>query len=343
MQDEAVSKAKNETTHRRASVSGVLPVDILILGKWRKKMRSERYLRPLSVEAYGTDARQFAEFMAGRGRDLSSAGVEDVEVFISHLRETDIADRSIARKLSALVRLYEWMFGKHLINHNPTVFSRVPKTWSDQPLSLPEAEVKEMLDGASSPAVHLHPPEIESRDSAILELLYACGTRASELAGLNLDKVFLDESKIHVRGKGDKERCLTLTEPAKDALKKYLRHRELDFPRPSGSSKNAVFLSHRGVRLTRQWIWRIVKSTNPDAFPHRFRHSCASHMVAHGARLEEVQELLGHEDISTAGRYTQPASPEQLEKTHRQCHSRAKFKTTPNLKDHEAAKGGQDE
>lgn len=343
MQDEAVSKAKNETTHRRASVSGVLPVDILILGKWQKQMRSERYLRPLSVEAYGTDARQFAEFMAGRGRDLSSAGVEDVEVFISHLRETDIADRSIARKLSALVRFYDWMVKKKLIDYNPTVFSQVPKTWSNQPLPLTEAAVKKMLDEARSPAEHLHLQQIEVRDSAILELLYDGGIRVSELTGLDIENLELDAGAIYVRGKGDKERRVRIADAAKTALEKYLSSRRLDFPQPSGISNSAVFLSNRGNRLTRQWIWGVVKNANPTAYPHRMRHSCASHMVAHGAPLKNAQQKLGHKFISTTDCYTQPPSTEQLEKTFQQSHSRAHFKTNSNQQGPEAAKGGKDE
>ena len=343
MEDEAVLKAINEANRRRACVPEASPVDISILAKWQAQMSSERHLSLLSMKAYGTDARQFAEFMAGREGNLCSARVADVEAFISHLRETKRVDRSIARKLTSLDRLYEWMLDENLIYRNPTAFSRVRKNWTNQPLSLTEAEVKQMLDEASCPAKHIHPPGIESRDSAILELLYGCGIRASELAGLDLDNIFLDEDQIYVRGKGNKERCVPLTKTAKDALKKYLRHRELDFPRPSESSKNAVFLSHRGVRLTRQWIWRTVKNTNPDAFPHRLRHSCASHMVDHGAKLKKVQKLLGHKFISTTGVYTQPVSAERLEETIRQCHSRARFKTNPNLKGRAAAKGGQDE
>lgn len=343
MEDDAELKAKNETNRCRASVPKASPADISILDKWQKQMRSERHLAPLSQQAYGTDASQFAEFLAGRGCDLSSAQAEDVEFFISHLREIGRANRSIARKLDSLRRLYKWMVREKLTDHNPVAFSRVPKTWSNQPLSLTQAEVTEMLDEAFSRAEHFHPNEIALRDSAILELLYGAGIRAEELIGLDLENLDLEAGLIRVRGKGDKERYVPITKAAKSALEKYLSHGRPNFPCPSGSSKNAVFLSKRGSRLTRQWVWRIVKNANPIAHPHRLRHSCASHMVANGARLEDVQELLGHEDISTTDGYTQPVPPEKLDETFRKSHSRAQFKKNPNPEDPEATKGGQDE
>lgn len=343
MEDDAKLNAKNETNRCRASVPKASPADISILGEWQKQMRSERHLAPLSQQAYGTDARQFADFLAGRECDLSSAQAEDVEGFISHLRESGKADRSIARKLASLGRLYKWMVREKLTDHNPTAFSRVPKTWSNQPLSLMQAEVTEMLDEALSRAEHLHPHEIPLRDLAILELLYGAAIRAAELIGLNLENLDLDAGRIYVRGKGDKERCVPITKAAKSALEKYLSHGRPIFPHASESSKSAVFLSISGSRLTRQWVWRLVKNANPTAHPHRLRHSCASHMVANGARLEDVQELLGHEDISTTDGYTQPVPPEKLEETFRKSHSRAQFKKNPNPEDPEATKGGQDE
>jgi integrase/recombinase XerD len=168
------------------------------------------------------------------------------------------------------------------------------------------------------------------RDSAILELLYAGGLRVSEVTALSTGDLALDAGRVQVRGKGDKERIVPLGSAAIQSLEKYLREGRPHLARissargPNVARQDAtrLFLSLRGMPLTRQWIWHLVKAANLDASPHRLRHSCATHMVEHGADLRSVQLILGHADISTTQVYTHLALG-RLKAVHRMHHPRA--------------------
>jgi integrase/recombinase XerD len=173
------------------------------------------------------------------------------------------------------------------------------------------------------------------RDRAILELLYAGGLRVSEVTALSTGDLALDAGRVHVRGKGDKERIVPLGRIALEALEEYLQKGRPHLARISSRSKASaarkdksqpdparLFLSLRGMPLTRQWVWQVVKMSNNSASPHRLRHSCATHMVEHGADLRSVQLILGHADISTTQVYTHLALG-RLKAVHRQHHPRA--------------------
>jgi len=198
------------------------------------------------------------------------------------------------------------------------------------PKSLAESEVVEMLDRAGVAASHPQAQAIALRDSAILELLYAGGLRVSEVTALSTGDLSLDAGRVQVRGKGDKERIVPLGSTAVQALEKYLREGRPHLARISSSRKSnsarqdatRLFLSLRGMPLTRQWVWHLVKAANVDASPHRLRHSCATHMVEHGADLRSVQLILGHADISTTQVYTHLALG-RLKAVHRMHHPRA--------------------
>jgi integrase/recombinase XerD len=172
------------------------------------------------------------------------------------------------------------------------------------------------------------------RDRAILELLYGGGLRVSEVTALSTGDLAMDLGRVHVRGKGDKERIVPLGRTALDALREYLREGRPHLERIGSRKKTAVrsdahgqgraklFLSLRGMPLTRQWVWRLAKMAGAGS-PHRLRHSCATHMVEHGADLRSVQTMLGHADISTTQVYTHLALG-RLKKVHRDHHPRAK-------------------
>jgi len=173
------------------------------------------------------------------------------------------------------------------------------------------------------------------RDRAILEVLYAGGLRVSEVTALSTGDLALDAGRVHVRGKGDKERIVPLGHAALEALEIYLREGRPHLARISSRSKASaarrdssrqdparLFLSLRGMPLTRQWVWHLVKLANGGASPHRLRHSCATHMVEHGADLRSVQLILGHADISTTQVYTHLALG-RLKAVHRAHHPRA--------------------
>ena len=166
------------------------------------------------------------------------------------------------------------------------------------------------------------------RDHAILELLYAGGLRVGEICALRVEDVHLDQARAQVRGKGDKERIVPLGRSAVEALERYLTRGRVGLVK--AGVQRALFLSVRGNPLTRQWVWEMVRGTTAaggsKASPHMLRHSCATHMVEHGADLRSVQTLLGHADIATTQVYTHVALG-HLKKVHREHHPRGKKRT----------------
>ena len=314
-----------------------------LLTEYRYYLRVEKGLRPLTCEAYLGDLRTFAEFLETRSGILLSAVRADVAGFLEHLRTHGIDARSSARKLSCLRGFYKWLLLDKRIHHDPTVNIDSPKTWKVLPKSLAEPEVAEMLERAAMAASHPQAQATALRDRAILELLYGGGLRVSEVTALSPSDLRLDVGRVQVRGKGDKERILPLGRSAIQALEQYLREGRPHLERISSRAKSAraasrrgqtgLFLSLRGMPLTRQWVWRLVKMANQSASPHRLRHSCATHMVEHGADLRSVQIMLGHADISTTQVYTHLALG-HLKAVHREHHPRGKRRTgeEPSLK-----------
>ena len=311
------------------------PRNFTLLKEYQAYLRVEKGLRPLTCEAYLSDLRTFAEFIEGRNGVLLKAVQEDVAAFLENLRNHGIESRSSARKLSCLRGFYKWLLLDRRIHHDPTVNIESPKAWKVLPKSLAEPEVAEMLERAGMAASHPQAQATALRDRAILELLYAGGLRVSEVTSLSTGDLALDAGRVHLRGKGDKERIVPLGRTAVEALETYLREGRPHLARISSKSKaNAarqessrqdparLFLSLRGMPLTRQWIWHLVKIADNTASPHRLRHSCATHMVEHGADLRSVQLILGHADISTTQVYTHLALG-RLKAVHRAHHPRA--------------------
>jgi integrase/recombinase XerD len=310
------------------------------LSDYQTYLRVEKGLRPLTCEAYDSDLKTFAEFIESRHGILLTATQQDVAAFLEHLRTHGIDSRSAARKLSCLRGFYKWLLLDRRIHHDPTVNIESPKAWKVLPKSLAEPEVVEMLERAGMAASHPQARATELRDSAILELLYAGGLRVSEVTALSTGDLSMDAGRVQVRGKGDKERIVPLGRTALDAIEKYLRDgrphlarissvRKSNAARAEASSKEGsrpdatrLFLSLRGMPLTRQWVWHLVKMADSGASPHRLRHSCATHMVEHGADLRSVQLILGHADISTTQVYTHLALG-RLKEVHRTHHPRA--------------------
>ena len=284
-------------------------------------LRVERGLRPASCEAYQRDLEQFAEHVEGRNGLLVGAAQTDVSGFMEGLRGHAVESRSIARKLSCLRGFYRWLLMDKRIQHDPTVNVETPASWKILPKSLAEGEVGEMLERTGAAARSPDADGLALRDHAILELLYAGGLRVGEICALREEDLHLDQARAQVRGKGDKERIVPLGRSAVEALERYLK-----LGRPGlvkAGMQRALFLSVRGRALTRQWVWEMVRSTNSGASPHKLRHSCATHMVEHGADLRSVQTLLGHADIATTQVYTHVALG-RLKQVHRMHHPRGK-------------------
>lgn len=301
----------------------------VLLKDYQTYLRVEKGLRPLTCEAYLGDLRTFAEFLESRHGVLLTAAQQDVAALLEHLRAHGIDSRSCARKLSCLRGFYKWLLLDRRIHHDPTINIESPKSWKVLPKSLAEPEVNEMLERAALAASHPQARATALRDRAILELLYAGGLRVSEIVSLSTSDLALDAGRAQVRGKGDKERIVPLGRVAVEALETYLSEgrphlARIRTTRQAGlhNASARLFLSLRGMPLTRQWVWHLVKMANSSASPHTLRHSCATHMVEHGADLRSVQTMLGHADISTTQVYTHLALG-RLKAVHRMHHPRA--------------------
>ncbi len=303
--------------------------NLALLNDYAAYLRVEKGLRPLTCEAYLSDLRIFSELLEDRNAILLTAAEADVSAFLDHLRTHNIDSRSAARKLSCLRGFYKWLLLDRRIHHDPTVNIESPKAWKILPKSLAEPEVTEMLNRAAMAASHPQAKATALRDRAILELLYAGGLRVSEVTSLGVSDLGLDSGRVQVRGKGDKERIVPLGRTAIEALEQYLREGRPHLERISSVRKkkttpqdrSRLFLSLRGMPLTRQWIWSLVKRSNQSTSPHGLRHSCATHMVEHGADLRSLQLMLGHADISTTQVYTHLALG-RLKAVHRMHHPR---------------------
>ncbi|MGD0796489.1 MAG: tyrosine recombinase [Acidobacteriaceae bacterium] len=307
-------------------------------------LQVEKGLRPATCEAYARDLDQFAEQVERRNALLLTAAEADLKDFLASLRANHVDARSVARKLSCLRGFYRWLLLDKRIAHDPTVTIETPASWKVLPKSLAESEVAAMLDRSAATAAApqtahagLNAASLALRDHAILELLYAGGLRVGEIVALREQDLHLDQARAQVRGKGDKERIVPLGRRAVEALEAYTTRARPALARAGfgtrpGNQPHALFLSARGRALTRQWVWEMVRAAGSAsdtsarrASPHMLRHSCATHMVEHGADLRSVQRLLGHADIATTQVYTHVAM-EHLKRVHRDHHPRAKRK-----------------
>ncbi len=311
--------------------------DARVLSGFLDYLRIEKGLARLSISAYTTDIRQFAEFLQKKKRELMSARRSDVREFLQQLFSNRVDGRSVGRKLSALRHLYRYLLLDKKIDHDPTLNIESPRQWKVLPKSLARDEIEKTL--AAPAAAKLHGPDAAAlalRDRAMLELLYAGAFRVSELVTASLEDLKLEAGYMLVRGKGDKERIAPLGRPAQDALSEYLSEgRPALLGRDGKIARGALiprgspflFIAKGGRKLTRQRVWQMVgrasATSGRDASPHMLRHSCATHMVENGADLRTVQTILGHADISTTEVYTHVAL-DRLRSVYQKHHPRAK-------------------
>lgn len=303
--------------------------NVRLVREYGDYLRVEKGLQPASVEAYVRDLEQFAEYVETRGGRpygvLISATQGEVSGFMQELRSNGVESRSVARKLSGVRGFFRWLLMDKRIGHDPTVNVETPASWKVLPKALAESEVAVMLERTGIAARAADANGLALRDNAILELLYAGGLRVGEICGLKVEDVRLDLQRAQVRGKGDKERIVPLGRPACEALELYLERGRPELIRRGIGMQRTMFLSVRGKVLTRQWVWQMVRSCSDggDASPHTLRHSCATHMVEHGADLRSVQMFLGHADIATTQVYTHIALG-HLKAVHRKHHPRGR-------------------
>lgn len=285
----------------------------------------ERGLRPRSVAAYESDLKRFLAYLADLKAESarlqpSAIGHQILHDYVAGLRAEGMAPTSVRRAQSALRAYFAFLVAEEIVAQDPTERMDSAKPGKKLPEFLTQAEANEVME-AVDPDSPVH-----WRDRAVLEVLYATGMRVSELTGMSVADLDLSEGSCLVFGKGGKERLVPLGSVAARALRRYLTglRPELD----KGRSGGALFLNHRGGRLTRMTVWTIVSRAAQRAgierkiTPHTLRHSCATHLLEGGADLVAVQELLGHADVSTTQIYTH-LNRDHLRWVHREHHPRS--------------------
>ncbi len=300
----------------RATPSGADPALKAAIAAFLDELQVERGLSPLTVAAYRRDLAQFAA-VAGRAWRHDPEPVRD---FVNALRKQGRRTSTQARKVAAIRSFYGFALREELADRDVAGLLDAPKGGSYLPDVLGPELVARILDAPPADV------PVGIRDRAILELLYACGLRVSELTGLDTDRLDLPGLQVRVIGKGNRERRVPMGDEARERL-----HRYLAGPRAAwtaGRPTPAVFVSQRGARLARESVWRLVRrwaavaGVEAHVTPHTFRHSFATHLLEGGADLRVVQTLLGHASISTTQLYTH-LTGERLREVYARAHPRA--------------------
>jgi len=323
-------------------------------------LTDERHFSPYTARCYGADLRQFIEYLCDEfGLEISdsvetdalrrreqpgevagqiaqpsitekicSADADMIRGFLSHLSEHQYSPATMARKIATLRSFYKWAHRVGLVDSNPMTLIRTPRQTKRLPKAITIEQVEQLL---SAPSEH---DLLGRRDRAMLETLYSTGIRVSELVGLNLSDLDLEGEAMHVRGKGKKERLVPLGSHALTAIRSYIEMVKQD-PRFSGSFENRtegqklpLFLNKHGKRLSSRSVRRKLDKylreigLDPSISPHTLRHSFATHLLDNGADLRSVQELLGHQSLSTTQVYTH-LSAKRVQDSYDDAHPRA--------------------
>ena len=280
----------------------------------------ERGLSENTLAAYRRDLSLYDEWLAEQtAESLLTAGSSQIQSYLGLKLRQGASPRSSARFLSAARSFYRWALREGHIVEDPTLRIESPKQGRPLPKSLSETDVERLL---GAPDLEL---ALEFRDRTMLEMLYACGLRVSELVGLQVEQVGLNQGIVRVLGKGGKERLVPMGEEALDWLIQYMRGPRIELLK--GQSSNVLFPSNRSREMTRQTFWYRIKLYGERAgiqthlSPHTLRHAFATHLLNHGADLRVVQMLLGHSDLSTTQIYTHVAK-QRMQELHEHHHPR---------------------
>ena len=301
-----------------------------LLAEYATWLRVERGLAPNSLAAYRRDLSGYESYLRRIGElDPTSVTEATVAAYVDELRDARDEDgrpryapATIARAVAAVRSFHRFCVEEGLLLSDPSEDVGGPRVPQGIPKALTEDEVTALLGAVTGD----EPRPL--RDRAMLETLYGAGLRISELVGLDTGDLDLHDGLVHVLGKGAKERIAPVGRTARAALGDYLTRGRPELARPRARAESAVFLNARGGRLTRQGAWLVVRHAGDRAglsgrlFPHVLRHSCATHMLDHGADIRVVQELLGHASLSTTQVYTK-VSPERLRAVYDAAHPRA--------------------
>jgi integrase/recombinase XerC len=292
------------------------------ISKFLDSLRGERHASSHTLRAYGNELRRFAQYV-GPGLDWKDVDHVLIRGFLSDLHAQGLSKVSVARALAALRSLFKWLAREGVVRQNPAKLVATPRL----PKKLPRVPTLEEMNAVLDHGMPDH-AAFPERDRAILELLYGCGLRNSELVGIELSDIEEANGVILVRGKGKKQRYVPLEGAAAEALRAYRTARQQLLAELHLSTRR-LFINRRGGALTTRSVARIVKQIAvakglpPDVHPHTLRHAFGTHMLSEGADLRAIQELLGHERLSTTQKYTQ-LSMTQVMEVYDRTHPRAK-------------------
>ena len=296
-------------------------VRVFFLDEFGEYLQFERGVSPRTLEAYGRDLKRLVEYSQRIGtEDIGKLSSAQLREFVYDLKDQGLQATSIRRTLSAVRTYFSFLIAEGHVTADPTEQVEMPKTWRKLPNVLSREDVEKILEA----------PEIGDRlywrDKALLEFAYASGVRVSELAGLKVRDLDLEDGAATVFGKGSKERMVPIGRTAQRALDVYIRETRPALARKDG--QGTVFLNAQGRPLTRMGIWKILRKhvkragVKKRVTPHTLRHCFATHLLEGGADLAAVQEMLGHADISTTQIYTH-VDREYLRDVHKRFHPRS--------------------
>ena len=279
-------------------------------------------------EGYLADITRLMSWLAESGTGLRDVDCDTLRLFIGDMHDLGIAPRTQARVVAGIRSFFRWLTREEYIEADPSALLETPKTGLHLPEVLTVGEIDAMIEA-------IDPLKAEAqRDRAIMETLYGCGLRVSELISLEISKVFADEGYLVVRGKGSKERMVPMSDAAIAEIADWLKDRARMAVRPG--DENILFLNRRGGRLTRQRAFQIVRGLAEAAgirktiSPHTLRHSFATHLLRNGANLMLIREMLGHSDLSTTQIYTNLAN-DDIRREYEKKHPRSKMDVEPDI------------
>ncbi len=265
-------------------------------------LRLQKGLSPQTVEAYGFDLDKLMNYLETEGIGFTEVTYAELQSFLAELHDLGISPTSQSRIVSGIKSFFHFLKMETFIEEDPTILLQTPRTGR----KLPEVLTVEEIDSMIS-CINIDDP-LGRRNRAIIETLYGCGLRVSELVDLQLSQLFLDEGYITVRGKGEKERIVPISPLATRLIAEYVATDRSDV-KPKPGDENTLFLNRRGKRLTRQMVFMIIRDLAALAgirktiSPHTLRHSFATHLLEGGANLRAIQQMLGHESIATTEIY----------------------------------------
>lgn len=273
-------------------------MDIQLLSEYLEFIEIEKGLSSNTVEAYRNDLTAFIDFCVECGiSSFSSIDRTHLNTYILKLREGNYNPRSVVRKIASLRGFFKWLSANSYIKQNPAGMLEQPKLPKRLPKVMTLSEIKEIFCSDLSPT-----------ESLIVELLYDCGLRVSELVNLKINNIDIKSKYIQCLGKGSKERVIPFGKKAKDALEKYFKIRDLIVLKNNIANSKYLLLKENGKNITRQDVYNFIRKLGEKIHkhisPHTLRHTFATHLLENGADLRVVQELLGHSDVATTQLYT---------------------------------------